>query len=149
MIPVKEENGVSLSRSPRRQDSTDTTGSLHKHQSVTARAKWDLLVLGAWWPACFQIRWSFNSVYQTFHLCSVLTETQLPWGEWEQTRVSDSSANLPLEEGNISHYLKVFYSLGVKAFIPSFQFLATGLVRADGVACWTALWFFYVLYFTC
>lgn len=61
---------------------------------------------------------SSNSVYQTFHLSSVLTETQLPWGECEQTRVSDSSANLPLEEGNLFHYLKVFYSLGVKAFIP-------------------------------
>lgn len=105
-------------RAKKRDDSTDTIGSLHRHQSVTAWGKWNLLVLVAWWTACFQIRWSSNSVFQTFHLSSVLTEIQLPWGEWEQTRVSDSSANLPLEEGNLSHCLKVFYSLGVKAFIP-------------------------------
>lgn len=142
MMPAKEGNGVSLSKSQKRHDSTDTTGSLHRYHSVTAWGKWNLFVLVAWCTTSFQIRGSSNSVYQTFHLSSVLTETQLPWGEWEQTRVSDSSANLPLEEGNLSHYLKVFYSLGVKAFIPQFQFLLTGLVRADSVACWTALWFF-------
>lgn len=67
-------------RIKKRPNSTDTTGSLHRHQSVTDWGKWNLF-------ACFQIRWSSNSVYQIYHLSSVLTETQLPEGEWEQTKV--------------------------------------------------------------
>lgn len=46
---------------------------------------------------------SSRSVYQTFLSPSLLTETELSSGEWEQTAVSDCSANPALEEGNQSH----------------------------------------------
>lgn len=73
-------------RVKKRHESTDTIGSLHRHQSVTAWGKWNLFVLVAWWMACFQIRWPSNSVYQTSpFLCVNRNSAALRWVRTNQS----------------------------------------------------------------